>query len=71
MLCKNVFSSFFNHVKGWFDDQDFIVVLDFYTQKKLRNLGNLAKIFLHALPISKKCNMTVFLSLEGSEEEWR
>ena len=37
----------------------------------LRNLGNMAKIFLHALPISKKCNMTAFPSLEGSEEEWR
>ena len=36
----------------------------------LRNLENMAKIFLHALSISKKCNMIAFLSLKGSEEEW-
>ena len=34
----------------------------------LRNLGNMAKSFLHALSISKKRNIIAFLSLEGSEE---
>ena len=34
----------------------------------LRNLGNMAKISLHALSISKKYNIIAFLSLEGSEE---
>ena len=29
----------------------------------------MAKIFLHALLISKKYNMIAFLSLKGSEEE--
>ena len=56
-------------LRRWFDDQDFIVVLDFF--QCLRNLGNMGKIFLRALPISKKCNMAAFLSLERSEEEWR
>ena len=37
----------------------------------LRNLGNRAKIFLHALSILEKYNMIVFLTLEGSAEEWR
>ena len=37
----------------------------------LGNLGDVAEIFLHALSISKKYNMIAFLSLEGSEEEWR
>ena len=56
--------------RRWFDDQDLIVVFNFFFQC-LRNLGNMAKIFLHALSISKKYNMIAFLSLEGSEEEWR
>ena len=37
----------------------------------LRNLGNIAKIVLHAWSISKKYNMIAFLSLEGSAVEWR
>ena len=37
----------------------------------LRNLGNMAKIFLRALSISKKYSMIAFLSLESFEEEWR
>ena len=37
----------------------------------LRNIGNMAKIFLRVLSISKKYNMTAFLSLEGSAGEWR
>ena len=55
--------------RRWFDDQDFIVVFNFF--KCLRNLGNMAKIFLHALSILKKYNMIAFLFLESSEEKWR
>ena len=39
--------------------------------QRLRNLGNIAKIFLHALSISEKYSMISFLALEGSAEEWR
>ena len=35
----------------------------------LRNLGNMAKIFLHAMLISKKYNMIAFLTLESSAGE--
>ena len=35
-----------------------------------RNLGNMAKIFLHALSISEKYNMIAFQTLKGSAEEW-
>ena len=34
----------------------------------LINLGNMAKIFLHVLSISKSYSIITFLSLEGSEE---
>ena len=54
---------------GWFDGQDFIVVFSFVQCSK--NLGIMAKIFLHALSISKMYNMIAFLFLEGSTEEWR
>ena len=37
----------------------------------LRNLGIMAKIFLHALSISEKYTMIAFLTLDGSAEEWR
>ena len=37
----------------------------------LRNLGNLAEFFLHALSISKKYNIIDFLTLEGFSREWR
>ena len=49
-----------------FGDQDFTVVLNFFSQC-LRNPGN----FLHALSISKKHNMIEFLTLEDSAGEWR
>ena len=61
--------SFLIMLRRWFDDQDFIVVFNFF--QCLRNLGNMAKIFLHALSISKNYNMIAFLSLEGSREDWR
>ena len=47
-----------------FDDQDFITVFNFF--QFLKNLEGMAKIFLHALSISKKCNKIAFLTLEGS-----
>ena len=52
-----------------FDDQDFIVGFNFF--QRLRDFGNMAKIFLLALSISKKYNMIAFLTLEGSAGEWR
>ena len=33
-------------------------------------LGNMAKIFLHALSISEKYNMIAFLTLESFAEDW-
>ena len=66
MLCKNIlfiFLLFSIMLRRWFDDQDFIVVFNF--SKRSRNLGNMAKIFLHALSISEKYNMIAFLALEG------
>ena len=46
-----------------FDDLDFIVVFSFFFHF-LRNLGNMAKIILYALSISKKYNMIAFLTLK-------
>ena len=64
MLCKKVFSSVFKHVKSSVWWPRFHCCVEFFFQC-LRNLGNIAKIFLHALSISKKHNMIAFLTLAG------
>ena len=56
-------------LRRWFDDQGFVVVFNFFSI--LINYGNMVKMFLRALSISKKYNMIVFLTLQGSAGEWR
>ena len=70
MQCNKVFSSVFNHVKSSVWWPRFHCCVEFFFQC-LRNLGNIAKIFSHALSISKKHNMIAFLTLEGYAAEWR
>ena len=56
-------------LRHWFDDQDFIVVFNFFSM--FEKSWKYGKDLFHALLISEKYNIIAFLPLEHSAGEWR
>ena len=65
------FFHFLIMLRRWFNDQDFIVVFNFFSvlEKSWKYGIDLFACFVDLEKVAY--NMTAFLSLEGSEEEWR
>ena len=56
--------------RRWFDDQNLIVVFNFFFSMFEQSWKYGKDLFACFVDL-KKFNMIAFLSLEGSEEEWR